>query len=145
MYQRPAEESLVLVAQGQVEGIGTRPRLSAKDEAGGILVDEDLGADVRDGTTALDQLAAWLSSRFDRESLAAVGHRVVHGGPQFARRYPRDPRDRAGTSGNCRRWRRCTSRSTSRRLTPSSIACRGCRRSPVSTRPFIGATAPWPT
>jgi len=85
MYQRPAEDSLVLVAHGQVEGIGTRPRLAARDAAGGILVDEDLGADVRDGTRALDQLAAWLSSRFDRESLAAVGHRVVHGGPKFAR------------------------------------------------------------
>ena len=84
MYQRPEKGSLVLVAQGQVEGIGTRPRLFARDEAGGTLVDQDLGADVCDGTRALDQLAEWLSSRFDRETLAAVGHRVVHGGRQFA-------------------------------------------------------------
>jgi acetate kinase len=85
IYQRPEKGSLALVAQGQVEGIGTRPRLSARDEAGGTLVDQDLGADVRDGTRALDQLAEWLSSRFDREVLAAVGHRVVHGGQQFTR------------------------------------------------------------
>ena len=85
MYQRPETGPLALVAQGQVEGIGTRPRLSARDEAGGTLVDQDLSADVRDGTRALDQLAEWLSSRFDRETLAAVGHRVVHGGQQFTR------------------------------------------------------------
>jgi len=85
MYRRPEKGDLALVAQGQIEGIGTRARLSARDDAGATLVDQDLGADVRDGTMALNQLAEWLSSRFDRESLAAVGHRVVHGGQQFAR------------------------------------------------------------
>jgi len=84
MYRQQEEGDLVLVAKGQVEGIGTRPRLSAKDEAGGTLVDQDLSEDVCDASSALDQLAEWLSSRFDRESLAAVGHRVVHGGQQFA-------------------------------------------------------------
>jgi len=83
MYQRPDKASLVLVAQGQVERIGTRPRLSARDETGETLVDQDLSADVHDGTRALDQLAQWLSSNFYRESLVAVGHRVVHGGQQF--------------------------------------------------------------
>ena len=84
MYQRQEHAFLTLMAQGQVEGIGTRPRLSAKDEEGSTLVARDLGADVRDGTGALDQLATWLSSHFDRNALAAVGHRVVHGGQQFA-------------------------------------------------------------
>ena len=83
VYERPKNGSLALVAQGQVEGIGTRPRLSAKDEAGGMLIDKDLGVDVRDANGALDELAAWLGSHFDREALAAVGHRVVHGGPKF--------------------------------------------------------------
>lgn len=85
MYQRPDEASLLLAAQGQVEGIGTQPRLSAKNEAGETLVDQNLSAEVRDGTGALDQLAQWLSSNFDRETLVAVGHRVVHGGQQFTR------------------------------------------------------------
>lgn len=85
LYQRPDKDSLVLVVQGQVEGIGTRPRLSAKNEAGETLVDQELGAEVRDGADALEQLAEWLSSNFDRGTLVAVGHRVVHGGQQFAR------------------------------------------------------------
>jgi len=85
VYERPENASLALVAYGQVEGIGTRPRLSAKDEAGETLIDQDLGADVRDANGAFDELAAWLRSHFDREALAAVGHRVVHGGPKFDR------------------------------------------------------------
>jgi acetate kinase len=85
MYQWLDKDSLALAAQGQVGGIGTRPRLRAKDEAGGTLVDQDLGSEVRDGTEALERLARWLSSHFDRESLAAVGHRVVHGGRHFMR------------------------------------------------------------
>jgi len=85
VYERPKNGSLALVAQGQIEGIGTRPRLFARDQADETLVDRDLGADVRDANGALDELAAWLRSRFDREALAAVGHRVVHGGPKFDR------------------------------------------------------------
>ena len=84
IYRRAEKGSLALVAQGQIEGIGTRPRLSARNEAGETLVDQELSADVRDGNSALDRLAEWLSSRFDRASFAAVGHRVVHGGQQFA-------------------------------------------------------------
>ena len=85
VYERPENASLALLTYGQVEGIGTRPRLSAKDEAGGTLIDKELGAGVRDANGAFDELAAWLRSHFDREALAAVGHRVVHGGPKFDR------------------------------------------------------------
>ena len=84
-YERPDDVSLELVAKGQVEGIGTGPRLSAKDAAGEILVDTELGTGVSDASGALDELAAWLRSRFDREALAAIGHRVVHGGPDYDR------------------------------------------------------------
>ena len=74
LYQRPEQNSLALVAKGQVEGIRTRPRFKARDAAGGILADQDLGAEVRNGASALDWLAEWLASRFEHESLAAVGH-----------------------------------------------------------------------
>ena len=83
LYQRAEQDSLALVAKGQVEGIRTRPRFRARDAAGGVLADQDLGAEVRDGASALDWLAEWLASRFEHESLAAVGHRVVHGGQRY--------------------------------------------------------------
>jgi acetate kinase len=83
LYQRPEQDSLALVAKGQVEGIRTRPRFRARDAAGAILADQDLGAEVRDGASALDWLVEWLASRFEHESLAAAGHRVVHGGQRY--------------------------------------------------------------
>ena len=49
--------------RGQIEGIGTAPRFSAKDGAGTRIADEALDDTVRDGRSALDSLAAWLRSR----------------------------------------------------------------------------------
>jgi len=71
-------------ARGQIEGIGTAPKFSAKDAAGQKLVDEKLGADVRDARSALGGLAAWLRKHFPDASLVGVGHRVVHGGSRHA-------------------------------------------------------------
>ena len=70
--------------RGQIEGIGTAPKFSAKDAAGEKLVDEKLGADVRDARSALGGLAAWLRKRFPDAKLVGVGHRVVHGGSRHA-------------------------------------------------------------
>jgi len=38
---------------------------------------------VRDGRSALEALAGWMRSRFQGETVAAVGHRVVHGGAKY--------------------------------------------------------------
>jgi acetate kinase len=85
VYCRPEDEAWSLASRGQIEGIGTKPRLSAKDHAGAVLVDEKPDpASVRDGKTALDALALWLRSRYGGARVLAVGHRVVHGGAGFA-------------------------------------------------------------
>jgi acetate kinase len=84
VYRRPGVEAWRLEARGQIEGIGTAPRLSARDEAGKALADERLDAAVRDGRAALESLAAWLRSRYGGARVLGVGHRVVHGGPRFA-------------------------------------------------------------
>jgi acetate kinase len=84
VYRRPEQGAWGLAARGQIEGIGTAPRLSAKDDTGAKLVDETLGESVRDGRSALDALAAWLKGRYAGARVLGVGHRVVHGGPRFA-------------------------------------------------------------
>jgi acetate kinase len=85
VYRRPDADAWRLESRGQIEGIGTSPRLSAVDGAGGSLVDQTLGADVRDGRTALDALAAWLRARYAGARVLGIGHRVVHGGAAFDR------------------------------------------------------------
>jgi acetate kinase len=83
VFERPEGERWRLEARGQIEGIGTAPRLTAKGEDGQSLADEKVTAvsNVRD---ALDTLAAWLKSKYGGSRVLGVGHRVVHGGPKFA-------------------------------------------------------------
>ena len=74
-----------LNTRGQIEGIGTAPRFSARDDVGVRLADEVLDSnEVHDGGTALAALASWLRSHYHAAHVLGVGHRVVHGGARFA-------------------------------------------------------------
>jgi acetate kinase len=84
VYRRPEAASWALEARGQIEGIGTSPRFTAKDGAGTTLAAETLDATVRDVPAALDGLAAWLRGRYGGARVLGVGHRVVHGGAKYA-------------------------------------------------------------
>jgi acetate kinase len=85
IYRRSGAAPWLLEARGQIEGIGSAPQLSAKDGSGGVLVDQKLDAKVCDGRSAIDSLAQWIRSRYEGSRVLAVGHRVVHGGPRYAR------------------------------------------------------------
>ncbi len=82
VFQRPASEDLRLEARGQIESIGTCPRLSVKNAAGKSVAEAEVA--VRDGSEAIDELALWLSSKYAGSRVLGVGHRVVHGGQRFA-------------------------------------------------------------
>lgn len=70
--------------RGQIGGIGTRPRLQAKGADGSVLVDQSYaGETVRDLPGAIAAAREWLLTIKGIE-LRAIGHRVVHGGPDFA-------------------------------------------------------------
>src|SRR5262245_58185426 len=85
VYRRKRAQPWRLEARGQIEGIGTSPQLSANDGAGASMVEQTLDASVCDGRSAIDSLAAWIRSRYAGSRVLAVGHRVVHGGPRYAR------------------------------------------------------------
>jgi acetate kinase len=85
VFQRPREESWRLGARGQIEGIGTLPRLSVKGADGAKLADEQLSGSVQNGSDAIAALAVWLRSKYSGARVLGVGHRVVHGGPRFDR------------------------------------------------------------
>ena len=84
VYRRPGGSAWLVAARGQIDGIGTSPRFSAKDGAGVRLDDRTLDRDVNNVATALDSLAAWLRSRYGGARVLGVGHRVVHGGVRYA-------------------------------------------------------------
>jgi acetate kinase len=69
--------------KGQIDGIGTRPRLRARGADSTSLVDREYdAATLSDVPTALHTASAWLREE-QRTPPSAVGHRVVHGGPEY--------------------------------------------------------------
>ncbi|MEH2499701.1 acetate kinase [Bradyrhizobium sp. AZCC 1678] len=71
--------------KGQMDGIGSRPRLRATGAAGESLADRVYPIEnVPDVPTALMLASAWLRDEHQLRPLA-VGHRVVHGGPDYDR------------------------------------------------------------
>ncbi|WP_419696766.1 acetate/propionate family kinase [Mesorhizobium muleiense] len=70
--------------KGQIDGIGAHPRFRAANAAGAVLIDER--AEVKaipDLPAATRALKDWLRA-LSGYSLQAVGHRVVHGGPDYS-------------------------------------------------------------
>jgi acetate kinase len=84
VFRRAPEAAWQVASRGQIEGIGTSPRLSVKDEGGRTLADEKLDPSIRDGGAAIDVLSGWLRTQCQGGRLLGVGHRVVHGGPHFS-------------------------------------------------------------
>jgi len=80
-----AGSDLELVVRGQIEGIHTSPRFVAKDGAGAFLAEKSWGDGVKLGHDgALDHLVEFVRAELGHLRLAAVGHRVVHGGTEYA-------------------------------------------------------------
>ena len=72
--------------RGQIEGIGSRPHLFARDGEGKVLVDEvSASARVPDVPAAIERLQAWIKEIGRGRAPTAVGHRIVHGGPLYDR------------------------------------------------------------
>src|SRR5262249_61218139 len=75
VFQRPQGAAWRIESRGQIEGIGTSPRLTAKNDRGEKLVDDKLDPSVRDGRAAIDTLASWLRSKYQGGRLGGVGPR----------------------------------------------------------------------
>jgi len=71
--------------KGQMDGIGSRPRLRATGANGDTLADRAYPIEaVADVSAGLMVAGAWLRDEL-RITPMAVGHRVVHGGPDYDR------------------------------------------------------------
>ena len=73
------------VVSGQIDGIGAKAKLVAKTAAGKQELPLSLeGEQEAQHQASLGVLLAWVHDNFQGWSLAAVGHRVVHGGELFS-------------------------------------------------------------
>lgn len=76
--------SLSCLQRGLIDGIGVRPRLSVKNGDGEALSDQTwLSHEVPNLLSAISKMSDWIRDVRDIR-LRAVGHRVVHGGPDYA-------------------------------------------------------------
>ena len=125
-YQVPASSTRAarrprLPLKGQIDGIGTRPRLRATRRRRAPLIDQTFAAECPDVATALDMRRAWLREQ-QRSSPDRVGHRVVHGGPDYAAPVAIDD-DVLDELERLSRSPRCTSRNN---LAPIRAILRAC-------------------
>jgi acetate kinase len=85
IYSIENEGMLRQQLKGQIDGIGSRPRLRASGIEGDPLADRAYPIDaVPDVPAAMDIAGAWLRDELCIRPIA-VGHRVVHGGPDYDR------------------------------------------------------------
>ncbi len=83
-YSCSAAKSLDLVCSGQVEGIGSQPSFVAKNPAGKPIDAHDWDeAHPLDQEGAVKFIVAWLGTNQTDLKIAAVGHRVLQGGPAY--------------------------------------------------------------
>lgn len=85
LFETDGRSALEQASRGQMDGIGTQPRLRAQDARGAVLTDETCSAgEVPDAAAAMARVGGWLRSHLGGTPPVAIGHRVVHGGPDHA-------------------------------------------------------------
>jgi acetate kinase len=84
LFEVGAADNLTCIIKGQVDGIGTRPRLRANRADGQKLIDQTYEPSrVPDLPAAIRAAGQWLRET-QKIDISAVGHRVVHGGPDYS-------------------------------------------------------------
>src|SRR5215475_2083241 len=77
--------SLTRLVKGQMDGVGARPRLRAEADDETVLINKQYPREkVPDVAAAIAETGNWLRQN-QNFNLVAVGHRVVHGGPDYDR------------------------------------------------------------
>ncbi len=85
VYDVTGNRALEEIISGQLDGIAVRPRLRASDGSGEKLIDRSYEAhEIADVETAMRAAGAWLQGE-RKLKFIAIGHRVVHGGPDHDR------------------------------------------------------------
>jgi acetate kinase len=85
LFEVDGASSLRLVSQGEVEGIGSAPHLTVREKTGTILAEQRWPDPHQAFESLLETVIGWTETHLGADSLIAVGHRVVHGGPDHYR------------------------------------------------------------
>ena len=83
----PAVDGVNLLANGQIDGLGSAPRFQAKVGDCAKISRELSAANHIDATHSI---VAWLRETFLQTTITAIGHRIVHGGTHYSEPMPID-------------------------------------------------------
>lgn len=83
VFETDGKTELRRLIKGQLDGIGTQPRLHARGSDRQVLIDQTyVSEQVADIPAAMRVAQDWLRGT-QKVAILAVGHRVVHGGPKY--------------------------------------------------------------
>ena len=82
---RILDDDIEFVLGGALDGIGSKPRLKAKDHAGKVLVERAFpAAEISSPSQAQHAVADWLTAQITDYTIVGIGHRVLHGGSVYS-------------------------------------------------------------
>src|SRR6266550_1878479 len=84
LFEISDQDLLQLSCKGSFDEHDAEPRLVVKDSAGSILFEKHQDHADKENSGLFSNIIDWVERHLGRNSLAAVGHRVVHGGRDFA-------------------------------------------------------------
>jgi acetate kinase len=82
---------LAVLHRGKIEGLGVAPRLEAKDAEGATVAERSWAATELDARAAVREVLLTARELAQGRPVAGIGHRVVHGGTEFAAPVRVDP------------------------------------------------------
>jgi acetate kinase len=86
LFETDGAGGVALILRGEIEGIATQPHFTARGGADGAVLADTRWPDAAGDFQALfKKVIDWAEAHVGEDPLIAVGHRVVHGGPDHAR------------------------------------------------------------
>lgn len=79
-----ADGDLEAILSGKIEGIGSSPHFIVRDAAKNVLVERRREDPALGHEALLEEILDWIEARTDTYRLVGIGHRIVHGGAEFA-------------------------------------------------------------
>lgn len=88
LFETGTELARRAVLRGQIDGIGSAPRLTAEDALGAVIADDKVpltatDIDAQHGI-ALEYLLQWIEQHGGGHHVVGAGHRVVHGADRYS-------------------------------------------------------------
>lgn len=84
LFEVSTDNEPIPMCSGLLDEHDAEPRLIIKDNSGKLLVDKHRAAADKSDQNLLVDILDWVDGALAGDTLAAVGHRVVHGGADFA-------------------------------------------------------------